>query len=264
MLVCTFQRARSGRERRAPRIVHQVQLQARSRHAVAHLVQHLKPPNAPRKHAATPLRVDVLLRVARQRRDHADLVLGQKLRQALLPGLDKHGQIASVDHLDAPRRRLLHQVRKLGTQLGRTARQVERLDRARRLEQLHAPRGHLVAHHLRTLRRTLHVAVPARLIAVQPDVELQDLCRRPAQRGHASLRARLRERRDAEPIERLLAELVLFFRQGELSPLHHVRVEAQELLVLGHVEQRLWDEGALELLGAGVRPHVRAATRMRG
>ena len=84
--------------------------------------------------------------------------------------------------------------------------------------------------------------MPARLVAVQPDVQLQDRRRRAVQRRDARLRASRRKRTHAEPTQRFLTDSVLLLRQGELTALDHVSVELSQLLVFGHLKECLRDE----------------------
>ena len=59
-------------------------------------------------------------------------------------------------------------------ELGRASGEIERVDRRCARHELHAPARNVLRHHLHALRRALNVAVVAGLVAVQPDVELED------------------------------------------------------------------------------------------
>jgi hypothetical protein len=85
------------RQERAARVVHQVELQARARRAVARGVEQPQALDRALEDAGTALRVDVGGRVARQARDDAHAVGGEERGQVLLAGLEQDGQVAAVD-----------------------------------------------------------------------------------------------------------------------------------------------------------------------
>ena len=131
-------------------------------------------------------------------------LLGEELDEVLLARLAQHGQVAPVDDLElGPREpRAAHERPELRGELGRAARDVERAQARGVGDQFDDARGVGRAQRLRALRRRLDVAVPAGLVAVQPDVHLERLGHAPVERGRARLLDELPEVGHAEVVER--------------------------------------------------------------
>ena len=99
-------------------------------------------------------------------------MLGEELRQAVLPRLEQDGEVAAVDHLDAERPRRAHQVAKPGVQLGRPAGEVEGAD-ATRGEHLRDQGHRPGVHHLGAIGAGVHVTMHAGLVAAIAEIDLQ-------------------------------------------------------------------------------------------
>ena len=118
------------------------------------------------------LRVDVLLRVARQRGDYADAMACEELTEPVHVGLHQHRQVAPVDNLDAQGRGALDERAECGVHLRRAAGDIQRGDGRRGGKHGEDAVHRLQRHRLRALWRRLDVTMGARLVAVQPDVDL--------------------------------------------------------------------------------------------
>ena len=90
----------------------------------------------------------------------------------------------------------------LRRELRRAAGEVEGRDFRRACEQLEAARRRRGVHRLRALGAALHVAVRARLVAVQAHVELQHARGAARERRGAGVAAHARKRRQPEAVER--------------------------------------------------------------
>mmetsp|Transcript_9090 Transcript_9090/g.22419 ORF Transcript_9090/g.22419 Transcript_9090/m.22419 type:complete len:422 (-) Transcript_9090:156-1421(-) len=210
-----------GRQERPQRVVHQVEGEAGARDAVAQLVELEEAVDGLVEDAAAALGVDVLFGVAREGRHDPNLVFSKEGSEVLLARLGEHREVAAVDHLLAQPPALFDKVPELIVQLGSAARDVEGVHRGARLHQLYAPLRHLGAHHLFALRGALHVAVVARLVAIQPDVELQDLDGLLLE-DHLLPRQELVEARHPQVVKRPPPLLPLLPRQLGLSELSEI------------------------------------------
>lgn len=106
----------------------------------------------------------------------AYLVIRQELCQVLLAWLHKHSQVAAVDDFYVQLGCCLDQVFELRVQLWCPTGDIKSFNRWRCLQELDTPLCCSAIHHLSTLWRRLDVAVCAGLVAVQPDIELQNGC----------------------------------------------------------------------------------------
>ena len=116
-LKCILRRGQGG----ALRVVHEAQFTGAIVEPVTQCIQALQPTYARPKDAFSALRGDILLGIARQRRNDFHVVVGEKLGQVLLPRLLQHRQIATVHDVDAKGPCLLNQRPEIAVQLGRPA-----------------------------------------------------------------------------------------------------------------------------------------------
>ncbi|KAL7555201.1 hypothetical protein ACHAWF_018862 [Thalassiosira exigua] len=182
-LVIDLQRRLGGRQKRARRVVHQIQHELGTLGgAVAGLVQFQQRSDRALEDTPPALGVDVVLSVARQGGHHIHLVFPEEVHEVRLIGLQQYREVAPIDDgqlppvLLRPLPRQPDEEAELAVQFRRPPRQVQRVDVGGIPQQLQAPRGDVRGHGLvLAQRRRLHVAVVAGLIAVQADVELEDV-----------------------------------------------------------------------------------------
>ena len=124
------------------------------------------------EHALAALTLDIVLQIARHRRDDLDAVLRQKFREVFLARLLQHGEIAAVHHLDAELARAGHQAAEIRIEFGRAAGDVERRYVPPR-QKIEHDVGDLGRHLLGAVRSGIDVAVEARLVAAIADIDLQ-------------------------------------------------------------------------------------------
>mmetsp|Transcript_18915 Transcript_18915/g.57146 ORF Transcript_18915/g.57146 Transcript_18915/m.57146 type:complete len:215 (-) Transcript_18915:698-1342(-) len=176
-----FQRGLRWRQELAIGVVHKVQLQPAALNPVPRRIQQLQSLDAAFKDTAPTLLVHVGCTVARQASCDPHSVGCQKLHKVLLPRLQQHRQVAAVNDVsNACVPSPLHHISELVRQLRRAAGDVQGVHGAAArpgaaaLEQLQASVRRGPIHGLRAQWRRLHVAVTARLVAIQPNIQLQN------------------------------------------------------------------------------------------
>ena len=97
-LVIGFQFGLGRRQERAYRIVNQVQRKI-SIDAITERIQELQRLDAPFEDAFAALRINIIRRVTRHRRDNLDSVPGQKIGEIFVAGLEQNGEIATIDDM---------------------------------------------------------------------------------------------------------------------------------------------------------------------
>jgi hypothetical protein len=126
------------------------------------------------EHLVATLPVDVLLRVAGQRRDDLDALVREKIGQILEARLVEDRQIAAVDHADARAARAADEMPEMRVQLRRAAGDVDGAHpRCRQHGENLVDR--LPGHHLAAVGTRIDVAVQAGLVASVAEVDLQRL-----------------------------------------------------------------------------------------
>ncbi len=120
------------RQRRALRVVDEVEDEAAALGGVAERVQPLEALDASFVDPFAALPVDQLRRVARQRGRDLDFVFRQEGIQVLLAGLAEDGQVAAVDDVRAELPRTQDEVTETRMKLGRAARDIQLPDRRNR------------------------------------------------------------------------------------------------------------------------------------
>ena len=171
-LVVGLQRALRRRQRRALRVVDQVQHQAAAGLTVAQRIELAQPGDAAVEHAVATLAVDIGGRVTGQRGGHFHALGGQEIGQVRLPGLGQDGEVASVDDLDAQRTGTTHQVAEMRVQLRRATGQVQRGDATCRQHRQH--QCHMVRiHHLGAVGPGGDMTVQATLVALVAQVDVE-------------------------------------------------------------------------------------------
>lgn len=99
-------------------------------------------------------------------------VFCKELWQILLAGLHQNSEITSINDLNVQFAPFFDQESELRVQLWCATCQVQCLDAWGHSEQLQTPLGSSTIHHLLPFWRGLNVAMCARLIAVQADIQL--------------------------------------------------------------------------------------------
>ncbi len=138
--------------------------------------------------APTPLRFDILSRVAGERGDDSHSLFGEKTRGVFLAGLEEHGQVAAVDDLLSEASRAADQLSEMGVQLRRAAGQIDGLDAGTRRQEFEDPIDRAPRHDLASSGARFDMAVMTRLVAELPNVDLKDLGGVPGEGGEASAR----------------------------------------------------------------------------
>src|SRR5712692_5114422 len=220
-LVVRFELVLRGRQRRALRVVDEIQRETAARGAVAERVEAFQRLDALLVDAFAALPVDQLLGIARQRRGYLDALRGEELGESFLPGLLHDGEVAAVDDVRALLARAQHEIAKMGIQLRRAAGDVEYFYSGDLEKDQHIG-DRLARHQLGALRAGVDVAVHAALVALVAEIDLQ------------RFQARAPERREAvspHQGERGVHALVVALPGAALQRLEHVRRGAVRLLV---------------------------------
>ena len=168
-----------GRQVHSGRVVHEIQPERAGSvpvvvDPVSPLVQHAEGGDAPPEDLVAPLSIDVVLEVAGEGGDDVHLVVRQELAEVALLRLQEDGQVAAVDDVEAEFPALGDPVPEFLVQLWGAPRQVDDLDGRGVPDDLQTAVRRLPTHHLLPRGGRVHVAMRARLVAVQADVGLKD------------------------------------------------------------------------------------------
>ena len=197
---------------RSHRVVHEVEATTaagRGTASVAQRVQPLECSDARIEDASPALAFDVLRAITREARHDVDLVLGEEGGSVLLIRLFEDRQVAAIDHPASQRARAYDEVAKVGVHLGRSARQIERVDEGTALEEEEQPLDGRPIESFRPFRARLDVTMMAGEVAAQSQIHLK-------RRGMGS-----DDRRDSVVGERML-KIGLLDRDGSGSRHAHL------------------------------------------
>jgi len=177
LLVIRFQFGLRSGQFRPERIIDQMQRQGGS---VADVVELAERRDAFIEHAVAALAIDVFRGVAGQGSDDLDLVPSQIIREPTVLGFFDYRQIVPINDFGAGRACGFDEVTKKLAQLRRAAGEIDN-GRAKPPNPVTYATGGGRVHHLRAPGRGIHVTMPAGLIALPPEIDLQRLQPRAAQ-----------------------------------------------------------------------------------